>query len=113
MLTQGVLKRMGFALIDEPEPVSVSAGAARSRAEEDERDRDRGLDDTHDDILLPHGGVGAARDLNKDRRDLFEIRKADIQARAREQAQQAAAMVRPSSRERPAQPAQPTQPTQA
>ena len=60
---KGILKRMGFALIDEPEPVSVSSGSAMHRMEEERRaiagdhDDNNALNDTmgSDDVLMHYG----------------------------------------------------------
>ena len=55
---KGILKRMGFSLIDEPEPVSVSSGSAIQRIEEERHASDNNaLNDTmgSDDVLMHYG----------------------------------------------------------
>lgn len=56
---KGILKRMGFSLIDEPEPVSVSSSSAMRRIEEERHDSDinAALNDTmgSDDVLMHYG----------------------------------------------------------
>ena len=56
---KGILKRMGFSLIDEPEPVSVSSSSAMHRMEEERHaaDNNNALNDTmgSDDVLMHYG----------------------------------------------------------